>query len=196
LKKDTFKYRINNQISADKVRVIDPDGKQVGVMNLKKALKEAYGRKLDLVEIAPNSKPPVVKIIELGKFKYIEDKKRKKEKLGSKRGEIKEIRFSPFMGEADYKMRLKKVQNFLNQGFKIRAVVKFKGRQMGRKNFGYELIKKLIDEIDRDINIDMEPKFIGRHLTCVISPSTKIVKKKVKEKEDINKEKKDAKTKN
>ena len=194
MKKDTFRYRINNQISADKVRVIDPDGKQVGVMNLKKALKEAYDRKLDLVEIAPNSKPPVVKIIELGKFKYIEDKKRKKEKLGSKKGDVKEIRFSPFIGDADYKMRLRKVQDFLNQGFKIRAVVKFKGRQMGRKNFGYELLKKLIDEVDRDINIDMEPKFIGRHLTCIISPSTKVVKKEVGEKEV--KEKKDAKTKN
>ena len=195
MKKDTFKYRINNQISGDKVRVIDPDGKQVGVMSLKKALEEAYSRKLDLVEISPNSKPPVVKIIELGKFKYLEDKKRKKEKLGSKKGEIKEIRFSPFIGDADYKMRLKKVQNFLNQGFKIRAVVKFKGRQMSRKSFGYELLKRLINEVDRDINIDMEPKFIGRHLTCVISPSTKIVKKETKEKEDTEKEK-NAKTKN
>jgi len=177
------------------VRVIDEEDKQVGVLTLSEALSRADKAKLDLVEIAPNAKPPVAKIINFGKFKYQERKKEKSQKKGSKSGELKEIRFSPFIGEADYNTRLHKIKEFLGEKSKIRLVVKFKGRQMGSKQFGYNLLKKINDELGDTIVIDMEPKFLGRHLTMVISPTTKKVVTKGKEKSN-SKDKKDAKTKN
>ena len=187
MKDKNFNYKVNQQITANKVRVIGPDDKQVGVMKLKEALIKAEEGKLDLVEIAPKAKPPVVRIVDLGKFRYEEEKKLKKQKRGSKTSELKEVRFSPFIAEQDYKTRLDRVNEFLDEGNKVRAVVKFKGRQMQSKKFGYDLFKRLLEDVNNDVNIDMEPKFLGRHLTMVISP-IKQSKKKENEKEAKNKE--------
>ncbi len=166
-------WRVNQQIRSQEVRVLDEGGKQVGVMSVPEALKIAHESKLDLVEIAAKAKPPVVKIIDFGKFKYQEEKKLKKLKKKTKIAEVKEIRFSPFMGEADYQTRMKRVNEFLHDGHKIRPVVKFKGRQMGSKKFGYEILERVMNEVTHPIVIDMEPKFLGRHLAMVISPTNK-----------------------
>lgn len=155
------------------MRVIDEKGKQLGVMKIADALKKAREAKLDLVEIAPKAKPAVAKIVEIGKFRYQEEKKLKKQKKKAKPTDLKEVRFSPFIGKADYQTRLERVKEFLQEGRKIRAVVKFKGRQMGSKKFGYNLLKRLLDEVGENIVVDMEPKFIGRHLAMVISPTGK-----------------------
>jgi translation initiation factor IF-3 len=155
------------------VRVIDDKGKQIGVLKTADAIDKAQELGLDLIEIAPNAKPPVAKIIGLGKYKYQEEKKQREQKKKTKQTDIKEVRFSPFIGDADYQTRLGKIKEFLNEGHKIRAVVKFKGRQMGSKQFGYNLLKQIIDNLDNAINLDMEPKFIGRHLSMVISPIKK-----------------------
>ena len=163
-------WRINHQIHAPEVRVIDEKGKQLGVLKISDALKKAQEANLDLVEIAANAKPPVTKIVSLGKFKYQQEKKQREQKKKTKQTDIKEIRFSPFIGDADYKTRFGRVEEFLGEGHKIRAVVKFKGRQMGSKSFGYNLLKKLLTELGDNINVDMEPKFLGRHLSMVISP--------------------------
>jgi len=171
-------WRINHQIHAPKVRVIGADGKQAGVLTKSEALKLAEKEGLDLVEIAPFAKPPVAKIVDIGKFRYQEEKKLKKQKGKVKTTDIKELRFSPFIAEADYNTRLERIKEFLQEGHKIRAVVKFKGRQMGSKQFGYDLLKKLIDDLGESINIDMEPKFIGRHLSMVVSPIGKSKKNK------------------
>lgn len=185
-------YRINNQIRSPEVRVIGPDGKQIGVIKLKDALDRAQEEGLDLVEIAPNAKPPVAKIIELGKLKYEEQKKLSKEKRGVKGGETKEIRFSPFIAQGDYNTRLERIREFLDEKNKVRVVVKFGGRQMGSKEFGYNLLKRITESLGDTINVDMEPKFIGRHLTMVISRVSKVVKKeetenaKTKDKKDTN----------
>ena len=155
------------------MRVLDKEGKQLGVMSVNDALKEAEKAGLDLVEVASKAKPPVVKVIDFGKFKYQEEKKLKKQKTKTKIADVKEIRFSPFMGEADYQTRVKRVNEFLLDGHKIRPVVKFKGRQMGSKKFGYEVLERLIEDISHPIVIDMDPKFLGRHLAMVISPLKK-----------------------
>ena len=139
-------------------------------MLIDKALGQARKVGLDLIEIAPIAKPPVAKIINFGKFRYQEEKKEKQQKKGVKGGELKEIRFSPFIGEADYKTRLERVKEFLEDKDKVRLVVKFKGRQMGSKQFGYSLLKRVLDELGQSIAVDMEPKFLGRHLIMVISP--------------------------
>jgi translation initiation factor IF-3 len=160
------------------VRVIDEKGKQLGVLKISDALKKAQESNLDLVEIAAKAKPPVTKIVSLGKFKYQQEKKQRDQKKKTKQTNIKEVRFSPFIGDADYQTRLGRVDEFLGEGHKIRAVVKFKGRQMGSKSFGYNLLKKLLTELGDNVNIDMEPKFLGRHLSMVISPVKKSKKTK------------------
>lgn len=178
-KPDQPNWKINERIRAEKVRVLSSEGKQVGVLNIKDAIQIARTEGKDLVEISPFANPPVVKIVELGKFKYEQEKKARKMKK-AKSGEMKEIRFSPFMGEADYAMRLKRINAFLKERYKIKAVVKFKGRQMGSKSHGYKLLERLIDDVDHNIVIDMEPKFMGRHLAMVISPSNKKTDEKPK----------------
>lgn len=183
-------WRKNNQIQAPEVRVIGADGKQLGVMATHKALREAIDAGLDLVEIAPFAKPPVAKIVDIGKFKYQEEKKLKKQKKKTKTGDLKEVRFSPFIGEADYNTRLVRIKEFLGEGHKIRAVVKFKGRQMGSKQFGYNLFKRLLDALGDAITIDMEPKFFGRHLGMVISPTKKAKELKQSSKKTNRKSKK------
>jgi len=188
LSKDTQNWRTNKQIHAPKVRVVSADGKQVGVLEIEKALEKAEKEGLDLVEIAPKAKPPVVKIINFGKFRYQESKRLKSQKKKTKTPELKEIRFSPFIAEADYQTRIQRVKKFLGDKNKVRVVVKFKGRQMNNKQFGYDLLEKVIKLFGDRIVIDVRPKFIGRHLTMIISPtSKKIVSKK---------EEKNAKTKN
>jgi translation initiation factor IF-3 len=174
LKNFNLNWRVNNQIRASVVRVIDSDGKSVGVMKIKEALEKSRTANLDLVEVAPNADPPVVRMVELGKFRYQEEKRLKKLKKGQKGGDIKEIRFSPFIADADFNVRFGRIKEFLSEGNKVRAVVKFGGRQMDSKQFGYDLLKKIFMQLGDSVNFDMEPKFIGRHLTCVISPVKKI----------------------
>lgn len=165
-------WRANENIHAPKVRVIGAKGKQLGVLDLTKAKELAKKAKLDLVEIAPKAVPPVVKIIEFGKFKYQEEKKLRKQRKGIRGGELKEIRFSPFIGKADYLTRIERIEEFLKENDKVRVVVKFKGRQMGSKQFGYDVLKRVLSHFENRVSIDMEPKFLGRHLIMVISPST------------------------
>ena len=149
-------------------------------MKFSDALKKAEELELDLIEIAPLAKPPVAKIMDLGKFKYEEEKKAQKEKRGIKGGDTKEIRFSPFIGEADYKVRLQKIKEFLNDKDKVRLVVKFKGRQLGSKEFGYKVLGRVVNEFGDAIGVDMEPKFLGRNLIMVISPkASKTAKNKL-----------------
>lgn len=166
-------WKINQQIKADQVRVLDADKKLVGIMSLKEALEESTKRGLDLIEIAPKANPPVVRMMEMGKFKYEVEKRLRKEKRGAKGGETKEIRFSPFIAEADFQNRIERIKEFLQEGNKVRIVVKFTGRQMNSKDFGYKITKRVLEEIGINVNIDMEPKFIGRHLVSVISPLSK-----------------------
>ena len=184
-----FNWRVGSQIRAPKVRVIGADGKQLGVLPIEKALLEASDAGLSLVEIAPKANPPVVKIVELGKFKYQEEKKLQKQKRGSKVAEIKEIRFTPFIAEHDFLNRLEKIKAFLEEKHKIRIVVKFGGRQLDSKEFGYRIIKRIIESQELNIVIDMEPKFMGRHLIMIISPTNKFRKESPSAKATEDKEK-------
>jgi len=174
-----FRYKVNSQIYASEVRVLDAKGKQIGVLPLGEALDLAKKDGHDLIEIAPTAKPPVVRKMELGKFKYIEEKRLREQKRKSKASELKEVRFSPFIADGDYQTRIRKINKFLGQNSKVRIVVVFKGRHLAGKKFGYELIGKILKDIDTNVNIDMDPKFLGRHLQSVVSP---LKRKKVQEK--------------
>ena len=175
-----IKQRINHQIKSPKLRVISSTGKQLGILSTSEALKKALDKGMSLIEVAPNANPPVAKIVDLGKFKYDEEKKARKEKKGNKGGDTKEVRFSPFIGEHDYKTRILKIDDFLNEKNKVRLVVVFTRRQLGSKQFGYELLNKITNGYGERINIDTQPKFLGRHLMMVISPKS-TAKKNVEE---------------
>lgn len=159
------------------MRLIGSDGKQIGVVTKEEALKKASEENLDLIEIAPKANPPVAKLAELGKFRYQEEKRLQKQKRGSKGSDLKEVRFSPFIANHDFETRFGRVEEFLNAGNKVKTVVVFKGRQLDSKQFGYQVIQKIKERLGDTIAIDMQPKFIGRHLITVISPTKKITSK-------------------
>lgn len=185
MKKDNFNFRINHQIRATEVRLIGIDGKQVGVVTIGVALAKANAEGLDLVEIAPNAKPPVAKIVELGKFKYEQEKRKRKEAKKAKRGELKEVRLSPFIANHDYQVRFTKIREFLDESNKVRVVVVFKGRQMESREFGYDLLKRVLGDLGDGVVVDMQPKFLGRYLTMVISPVKNSKRAREQESEDV-----------
>lgn len=163
-------WRINKEIRANKIRLIGSDDKQIGVVSLTDALKKAKEEGLDLVEIVPKANPPVVKLIDFDKFRYREEKKLKEQKKKESKTELKEIRFSPFIAEGDFNTRIKRIEEFLSEGNKVRLAVVFRGREMGSKKFGYQVLEKITAKLTDKIAIDMEPKFLGRHLVMIISP--------------------------
>lgn len=170
-------WRTDYQIRAASLRVIDGEGKFIGVMSDDQARAKAKEMGLTLVEIAPNAVPPVAKIVDFGKFRYAEEKKLRKQAKGVKGGEVKEIRFSPFIGDADYNTRLVRVKEFLGEKNKVKVVVVFMGKQMGSKPFGYQLIERVLKDLGDSVSQDMPPKFLGRHLVTIISPLNKKVEK-------------------
>jgi len=178
LAKQKLFWRTDYQIRAPRLRVIDSEGKLVGVLAKDEAIKKAHEAGLTLIEIAPNAAPPVAKIADYGKFKYAEEKKLAKQSKGVKGGEVKEIRFSPFIGENDFRTRIKRIKEFFDDKNKVRVVVVFTGPQMRVKNTGYLVIKRILTEFGETVITDMPPKFLGKHLVTVISQTTKVKKTK------------------
>ncbi len=181
MKNSKLYWSVDERISARELRVIAADGKQLGVMTKEKALEAAKKEGLSLVEIAPTANPPVAKIVNFGKFRYQEEKKLRKQLKGAKGGELKEIRLSPFIAENDFKVRFDKISDFLKEKNKVKAVVVFKGRQMGSKRFGYDILNRIVKDLGEEkVAIDMKPKFFGRHLIMIISPRVGIRKEESK----------------
>ena len=169
MKTGNINWRVDNEIRSPEVRVIDADGKQLGVLKTQDALLQARELNLNLVEIAPNANPPVAKIIEIGKFKYQEEKKLRSQQKKVKGGDVKEIRFSPFIAPNDYNTRMERVKEFLEDRNKVRLVVVFRRQQLGSKQFGYDLFKRILTELGDSVSVDMEPKFLGKNLIMGIS---------------------------
>lgn len=164
-------WRTNQNIQAPSLRVIDSEGKQLGVFSADEARVKAQELGLDLVEIAPNAKPPVAKIIEFAKFRYQQEKKEKEAKRGQRRGaEQKEVWLTPFIADADYEVRLGRIKEFLGQGHKVRVVVKFTGPQMAHREFGYQMAHRVGGDTNGLAGIDQEPKFLGKQLIMVLTP--------------------------
>lgn len=163
-------YRINERIFAAELRVLDSEGKQIGILNKHEALEKAKELGLDLVEIAPTAKPPVVRIIDFKKFLYQEEKKRREEKKKAKNSETKEIRLGPFMDDHDLTTMVKRAREFLEGNDKVKLVVRFKGRQMGHPEFGHQVIGKAIQSLSDVSKVDKEAHFEGRQLIGMLSP--------------------------
>lgn len=155
------------------MRLVDEQGKQLGLMTKDQALKLAHEEGLDLVQVAPNEKPPVVKLIDFAKFKYQEKRKHLEGKKKSKSQGIKEIRFTPFIAENDFNIRIKRAREFLEEGDKVILVVKFVGRQITRKDFGDKIMKRAYQELQDLATMDREPSLKGKRLTTTLSPIKK-----------------------
>lgn len=168
-KQQEKRYRINERIFAHTLRVIDAESKQIGVLSKNEALQLAKDQGLDLVEIAPMAKPPVAKIIDYNKFQYQVAKKKQEEKKKAKTSETKEIRLGPFMSDNDLQVMIRRGREFLTDGDKIRLVVKFRGRQITRSEFGRQVIQKVVDALSDISKVDREPKFEGRQMVALLS---------------------------
>ncbi|MGB9911078.1 MAG: translation initiation factor IF-3 [Microgenomates group bacterium] len=163
-------YRLNQYITAKEVRVVDEKGKQIGIFPIEEALNKARSLNLDLVEVAPQANPPVCKIIDFKKFKYLEKKKEKEEKKKNKKIEVKEIRLKPFIAENDLNFRIKKAEKFLKEGNKVKLVVTFYGRQLGKQNFGREIINKIIENLSFCSKPEGEMKILENRIEVILGP--------------------------
>lgn len=166
-------YRTNQYIQATEVRLIDEEAKQIGVLSISEARKMAQETGLDLVEVAPMAKPPVVKLIEFTKFKYQESKKLKAEKKGVKGGEMKEVQMTPFISDNDYETGLRKSIKFLTTGNKVKLSIKFQGRQIQKKEFGYDLIERYKKDLIDHGSPEGEPRLMGKRLQFTVAPTKK-----------------------
>ena len=153
------------------VRVLDNQGEMVGLMSSREAQDKAREAGKDLVLITDKSQPPVVKIIELAKFKYQLQQRASQQRKSSRKQDIKEVRFTPFMGSGDFESRLKKVVDFLERGDKVRLSLQFKGREITKKEFGYEQFAKVFEKTADIAKVEIEPKLMGKKLIAQLIPS-------------------------
>ena len=161
-------HRVNQFIQAAKLRVLDFEGKLIGVLSKDEALAKAKAEDLDLVEIAPNALPPVAKIIDFKKFKYDLSKKERGTKKGSEGG-LKELWLSPRIDEHDLKVRIARTQEFLKHGYKVKLTVKFKGREMAHPENGRAVLNQTITLLGEGVGIEREAKFEGRNLSIIVT---------------------------
>jgi len=163
-------YRVNERIFASTLRVLDSEGKQIGVLSKFEALQKAREQELDLVEIAPMAKPPVAKIIDFKKFLYQEEKKKREEKKKARTSETKEVRLGPFMSENDLGVMARRAREFITQGDKVRFVVVFSGRQITHPEFGHRVLDKVLGLIADISKVERERHLEGKKLIILVSP--------------------------
>ncbi|NIS37976.1 translation initiation factor IF-3 [Candidatus Saccharibacteria bacterium] len=161
--------RVNDQIRVPKVRVIDPDGQQLGILPIEKALNKADEFNLDLVEVAPNAQPPVCRIMDFGKYQY---ERSKKEKEGKKRQHtitVKEIRMRPKTDQHDLETKLKQARKFLEQKNKVKFSVIFRGRELAYQDMGREMLDKVFEDLEDIAQPESEVKMEGRRMTLMLA---------------------------
>jgi len=156
--------------------LIGPNGEQVGIVSIASATAQAEAAELDLVEIAPTATPPVCRIMDYGKFKYRESKKRHEAKLKQKQIVVKEVKFRPGTDEGDYKIKLRNLTKFLEEGDKTKVTLRFRGREMAHQEFGLRLIERVKNDLEPFAVIEQYPKMEGRQMVMVLSPKQKPVK--------------------
>jgi len=175
--------RINREITAPEVRLVAENGDQLGIKTVVEALKLAEEQNVDLVEIAPLAVPPVCKLMDYGKFRYREQKKAHEAKLKQKQIQVKEIKFRPGTDEGDYKIKLGKLIQFLEEGDKAKVTLRFRGREMAHKEFGERLLERVKKDLDAVGLVEQYPKLEGRQMVMVLAPKKKVlVKEKAKPK--------------
>jgi len=176
------RIRINNDILAKEVRIIDEEGKMIGIMKINKALFLAQEKKLDLIEIAPTAKPPVCKIMDFGKYQYELQKKEKHQRKQQQQQQMKEIRFKWRTATHDFNFKVKHARRFIDEGNKVKATVMFRGREITHKEVGRELLDRFIEALEDIAKIDQKISSEGRFMSVIMVPN-KTKNKKPKDKE-------------
>ena len=162
--------RVNEEIRAPQVRLIDADGEMQGVMSARDAWLRAQAVGLDRLEISPNADPPVVKILDFGKFKYEQQKKRNEAKKKQKVIEIKEIKVRPNIDENDYQVKLRAMKSFIEEGDKVKVTLRFRGREMAHQEIGIRVLERIRGEMDPVTKVEQMPRMENRQMVMVLSP--------------------------
>ena len=165
--------RQNRQITAKRVLVIDENGSKLGEMATRDALVKAQERGLDLIEVAPNARPPVCRFADYGKILYEKKKRNAKAKKNATTITVKEVKFTPSTGDHDFNTKLKHVQKFLGKGDKVKVTIRFRGREMAHKDNGIAVCNRLVEavnETEQVCEIEMAPHFMGRQMTMILAP--------------------------
>ena len=164
--------RTNERITASEVRVISSSGKQLGIISIREALNHAEDEGFDLVEVSPDSNPPVCKIIDYGKLRYREQKSKKEAKKKQKTIEVKEIKLRPGIDKHDYLVKLKALSKFIGGGNKVKVSMRFRGREIEHKNLGMDFLNKLTEEVSEYAKVEVLPKFEGKQIMMILVPQT------------------------
>ncbi|MBR1638582.1 MAG: translation initiation factor IF-3 [Treponema sp.] len=169
--------RINEMIRVREVRLIDDEGKQLGIVSTQEALRIAKDKDLDLVEVSPNANPPVCKILDYGKYRFEQEKKLRDSKKNQKVLKLKEIRMQPKIGAGDLDTKAKHIQEFLDEGDKVKVTIRFRGRELAHTELGYDVLNEVLKRLTSAYNIDKPAAMDGRNMSMTIS--SKAAKKEV-----------------
>lgn len=161
---------VNDSIKAKQVRLIDANNENRGIVSIKEALLIAEDAGLDLIEISPQANPPVCKVLDYGKYRYEQQKKKNEAKKNQKIVEIKELKLRPAIEAHDYEVKLKQAKKFLEQGNKVKLTMRFKGRELSANDMGKQILSKLTEDLDDCSKIDSELKLEGRQMTVILAP--------------------------
>ncbi|WP_167955598.1 translation initiation factor IF-3 [Sphingomonas jejuensis] len=162
--------RYNEFIQSPKVRVIDDEGENLGVMFTREAMEQAAAVGLDLVEVSPNADPPVAKFLDIGKFKYENQKKANLARKSQKTQEIKEIKMRPNIDDHDYETKMKKIAEFIGEGDKVKVTLRFRGRELSHGQLGMQLLQRVQADTAEAAKVEMHPRMEGRQMLMVLSP--------------------------
>ncbi len=168
-----MKHRVNRDITAPQVRVVDQEGEQRGIMSLDEAMAIAEEAGLDLVEIAPQAEPPVCRIMDYGKFRFEEQKKRQSARKKQKQIQVKEIKFRPGTDIGDYNVKLRNLIRFLSEGDKVKVTLRYRGREMAHQELGRDLLKRVEKDLEEYGTVEQFPKMEGRQMVMVMAPKKK-----------------------
>jgi translation initiation factor IF-3 len=157
-------------ITAEKVRVIDDEGENLGVMYTREAIEQAGSMGLDLVEVSPNADPPVCKFLDIGKFKYEAQKKANAARKSQRTQEIKEIKMRPNIDDHDYQTKMKKVTEFIGDGDKVKITLRFRGRELAHQQLGMQLLQRVQTDMAETAKVEAHPRMEGRQMLMVLSP--------------------------
>jgi translation initiation factor IF-3 len=161
---------VNDRVRAPEVRLVGPDGAQIGIVSIQEALRRAQELDLDLVEVAPNAAPPVCRIMDYGKFKYERDVRQKEARKRQARVEVKEIKMRPKIDRHDYQIKKGHVERFLKTGARVKVTIMFRGREMAHTELGRKLLDRLTEDLQELANVESFPKLDGRNMIMVVAP--------------------------
>jgi len=174
-------HRINERIRVREVRLVDPDGQQLGIKPVPEALAIARNLDLDLVEVAPTANPPVCRIMDYGKFKFDEAQKAKESRRKTVNVGVKEMKYRPKIGPGDFDTKTRQVAKFLNEGHKVKLTIMFRGREVFHPELGKKILDRVAETIGEEGKIEFEPRLDGRNMTMVLAPNKRSNRQKAKE---------------